>query len=44
MNRRDFLDPRQLAHTAGQILAAVDELPTDEIALLRSPQGDGDHF
>jgi thiamine biosynthesis lipoprotein len=43
MNRRDFLDPRQLAHTAGQILAAVDEFEAaetaavpDEVALLRA--------
>src|SRR5579871_2727566 len=42
MNRRDFLDPRQLAHTAGQVLGAVEELharPTScaeaEVALLR---------
>jgi thiamine biosynthesis lipoprotein len=32
MNRRDFLDPRHLAQTAGQILGAVDELPAPEIA------------
>jgi thiamine biosynthesis lipoprotein len=43
MNRRDFLHPRRLAHTAGQVLAALDELqtvipaapPPQEIALLR---------
>jgi thiamine biosynthesis lipoprotein len=43
MNRRDFLHPRHLAHTAGQVLAALDELkpltpapvPPEEIALLR---------
>lgn len=43
MNRRDFLRPRQLAHTAGQVLAALDELPAlpereqarDELALMR---------
>ncbi len=43
MNRRDFLRPRQLAHTAGQILAAADELAAleaepsrEEFALLRT--------
>ena len=43
MNRRDFLDPRSLAHAAGQMLGAVEELqglaPTsaeDEVALLRA--------
>jgi thiamine biosynthesis lipoprotein len=43
MNRRDFLQPRRLAHTAGQLLAAVEELetpqlenPPEEIALLRA--------
>jgi thiamine biosynthesis lipoprotein len=42
MNRRDFLHPRRLAQTAGQVLAALDELqtvtpepPPQEIALLR---------
>src|SRR3989442_11470466 len=42
MNRRDFLDPRQLAHAAGQVLGAVEELEEppiasaeDEVALLR---------
>jgi len=42
MNRRDFLDPRQLAHAAGQILGAVEECQEpqiasaeDEVALLR---------
>jgi thiamine biosynthesis lipoprotein len=42
MNRRDFLHPRRLALTAGQVLAALDELqtltpasPPQEIALLR---------
>ena len=42
MNRRDFLDPRQLAQAAGQVLAAVEELhdpplasAEDEVALLR---------
>jgi thiamine biosynthesis lipoprotein len=28
MNRRDFLHPRQLAHSAGQLLGAADELAT----------------
>jgi thiamine biosynthesis lipoprotein len=43
MNRRDFLHPRYLAQTAGQLLAAVGELekpefepPPEEIALLRA--------
>jgi thiamine biosynthesis lipoprotein len=42
MHRRDFLHPRRLAHTAGQVLAAVDELrpeaiepPSQGFALLR---------
>src|SRR5438132_4931770 len=42
MNRRDFLDPRQLAHAGGQILGAVEEFhetpvtsAEDEVALLR---------
>jgi thiamine biosynthesis lipoprotein len=43
MNRRDFLHPRHLAHAAGQVLAAVDELrsrkpdstPTADVSLLR---------
>jgi thiamine biosynthesis lipoprotein len=42
MNRRDFLRPQRLAHTAGQVLGALDELHSsappsvpDEIALLR---------
>jgi thiamine biosynthesis lipoprotein len=43
MNRRDFLHPRQFARSAGQVLAALDEIsqlttlsdPEDEIALLR---------
>jgi thiamine biosynthesis lipoprotein len=42
MNRRDFLQPRQLAHAAGQVLGALDELrppapetPPEEVALLR---------
>ncbi len=43
MNRRDFLHPRQLARTTGQILGALDELaacepapPQEEGALLRA--------
>jgi thiamine biosynthesis lipoprotein len=32
MHRRDFLRPRQLARTAGQILGAVDLLPAEEEA------------
>jgi thiamine biosynthesis lipoprotein len=43
MNRRDFLRPRHLAHTAGQILGALDLAPPppvesrrDEIALVRA--------
>jgi thiamine biosynthesis lipoprotein len=32
MNRRDFLDPRQLAHAAGHMLGAVEELQEPEIA------------
>ncbi|HLJ95354.1 MAG TPA: FAD:protein FMN transferase [Gemmataceae bacterium] len=42
MDRRDFLDPRQLAHTAAQVLGAVEELHARpatcaeaEVALLR---------
>jgi thiamine biosynthesis lipoprotein len=43
MNRRDFLHPRRLAQTAGQVLGALDEIqalqrtekPAEEIALLR---------
>lgn len=40
MNRRNFLHPRQLAQTTGQVLAALDEPPAQEtappeIALLR---------
>src|SRR5207244_1736847 len=42
MNRRDFLRPRRLARTAGQILSVLDEAPTSrasedrpEPALLR---------
>ena len=42
MHRRNFLHPRRLAHTAGQVLAAVDELcpappmsVADEFALVR---------
>lgn len=42
MNRRDFLHPRLLAHSAGQVLAALDELvplpveaPESDIQLLR---------
>src|SRR5689334_1689841 len=43
MNRRDFLRSRHLAHTAGQVLAALDEVsqlatladPEEEVALLR---------
>jgi thiamine biosynthesis lipoprotein len=45
MHRRDFLHPRRLAHTAGQVLGALDELnalpagapaaPPPEYALLR---------
>src|SRR6516164_875653 len=42
MNRRDFLHPRQLARTAGNVLGALDELRTSgpdplarEFALLR---------
>src|SRR5262249_49839459 len=43
MNRRDFLHPRHLAHTAGQVLGALDALPSpspgppraEEFALLR---------
>src|SRR4051794_28628682 len=43
MNRRDFLNPRRLAQTAGHVLAALDEikdlpgevlLPTSEVSLL----------
>src|SRR5436305_11655451 len=43
MNRRDFLHPRRLAETAGQILGALGEIsnlpaevlsPSDEISLL----------
>ena len=43
MNRRDFLDPRNLAEAAGYVLGAVDELQVpeiasadDEVALLRA--------
>jgi len=43
MNRRDFLDPRQLAHTAGHMLGALDHLQEpdklaaeQEVALLRA--------
>jgi thiamine biosynthesis lipoprotein len=43
MNRRDFLHPRRLARTAGQLLEATAELsalqpepPAEEVALLRS--------
>ena len=42
MDRRDFLHPRHLVHTAGQILAAADELvpeaqaPAEDLALLRA--------
>jgi thiamine biosynthesis lipoprotein len=43
MDRRDFLDPRNLAHAAGQMLGAVEELQPpqrapfeDEVALLRA--------
>jgi thiamine biosynthesis lipoprotein len=43
MNRRDFLHPRRIAHTAGQILAGVDELrDTDSIALDEPFQEVGD--
>jgi FAD:protein FMN transferase len=43
MNRRDFLHPRRLAQTAGQVLGALDELraldtpeaPPDDVALVR---------
>jgi FAD:protein FMN transferase len=42
MNRRDFLRPRRLAHAAGHVLGALDELralaeapPPDDVALLR---------
>src|SRR5262245_34671186 len=43
MKRRDFLRPRQLAHAAGQVLGALDELsalagreaPREEFALVR---------
>jgi thiamine biosynthesis lipoprotein len=40
MNRRDFLHSRQLAHSAGQVLAALDgeeavPSPSDEVALVR---------
>ncbi len=46
MNRRDFLHPRQITQTAGQVLGALDEftvtlptapppVPTSEVALLR---------
>src|SRR5437763_6700515 len=42
MNRRDFLHPRHFAHTAGQVLGALDQLralqpepPAPEVALLR---------
>ncbi len=43
MNRRDFLHPRHLAQTAGQVLSALDEVsqlialdePEGEVALLR---------
>ena len=43
MNRRDFLHPRRLAQTAGQVLGAMDEIgalepqeaPPEEVALLR---------
>jgi thiamine biosynthesis lipoprotein len=42
MNRRDFLHPRRLAHTAGQVLGALDLVETSpalplpqEVALLR---------
>jgi thiamine biosynthesis lipoprotein len=41
MHRRDFLDPRRLAQSAGQLLGAIDELrpessadPGDEVSLL----------
>src|SRR5437763_14680603 len=30
MNRRDFLHPRRLARTAGQVLGALDELNTPD--------------
>src|SRR5207245_9050511 len=42
MVRRGFLPPRHLVHTAGQILAAADELvpeaqaPAEDLALLRA--------
>src|SRR5436190_942130 len=41
MNRRDVLDPRRLAHTAGQVLAVLEEPPVtvvqreEELSLLR---------
>jgi thiamine biosynthesis lipoprotein len=42
MNRRDFLDPRHIAHTAGQVLGALEELrsaatddPPEEIAVVK---------
>lgn len=43
MNRREFLRPRRLAHSVGQVISAIDELatppvreaPPEDIALLR---------
>ncbi|MFL5243742.1 MAG: FAD:protein FMN transferase [Gemmataceae bacterium] len=37
MNRRDFLHPRRVAHTAGQILAGVDELQNTDNLLSDEP-------
>jgi FAD:protein FMN transferase len=37
MNRRDLIDPRHVAHVAGQVLAAFDDAPDtpDEVAVVR---------
>jgi thiamine biosynthesis lipoprotein len=38
MNRRDFLHPGRLAHTAGQVLAALHDLPDAEPAAPRAAE------